>query len=57
MNKSQIIGIGIIIIGGITGYFFEENNIISTLSGVLCAVGLTLILKWFPLKKRKQLNN
>ena len=53
MNKYQIIGIGIIIAGGIIGYFFEENNIISTLSGVLCAVGLTLILKWFPIKKKK----
>ena len=53
MNKLQIIGIGIIITGGIMGYFFEENNIISFLSGVLCAVGLTLIFKWFPLKKHK----
>jgi hypothetical protein len=51
MNKLQIIGIGIIIIGGITAYFFEENNIISTIAGVLCAIGLLFILKWFPLKR------
>ncbi|WP_170062855.1 hypothetical protein [Polaribacter butkevichii] len=52
MNKLQIIGIVIIIIGIISGYIFVENNIISTVSGVLSAIGLTLILKWFPLKKR-----
>ena len=51
MNKLQIIGIGITIAGGITGYFFQENNIISTTSGVICAVGLTLAIKLFPLKK------
>jgi uncharacterized membrane protein len=51
MNKLQIIGIIIIITGIFTGYFFEENNIISTISGVLSAIGLSLILKWFPLKK------
>jgi hypothetical protein len=51
MNKLQIIGIGIIITGGITGYFFQENNIISTTSGFLCAIGLALVIKLFPFKK------
>ena len=52
MNKIQIIGLGIIILGGIASYFYEENNIISILSGVLCAVGLTFVLKWFPFQNR-----
>lgn len=56
VNKLQIIGIIIIIIGIVTGYFFEESNIISTISGVLSAIGLMLILNWFPLKKQKSVN-
>ncbi|WP_343329260.1 hypothetical protein [Polaribacter staleyi] len=56
MTKSQVIGITIIILGIVTGYFFEESNLISTISGVISAIGLMLILKWFPLKKQKSVN-
>jgi len=56
MNKLQIIGIGIIFAGGITGYFFQENSIISTTSGFLCAIGLALVIKLFPFKKLNNFN-
>ncbi|WP_299126284.1 hypothetical protein [uncultured Winogradskyella sp.] len=56
MNKSQTIGIGIIIVG-IIAYLLFENSIIQTTSGALCAIGLGLILKWIPFKKKIQLNN
>jgi hypothetical protein len=46
MNKSQIIGIGII------AYSLVDNNIIRTLSGVLCAIGLGFIFKWISFKKQ-----
>jgi multisubunit Na+/H+ antiporter MnhG subunit len=51
MTKSQIIGIGIIIIG-IIAYLSVDHNIISTLSGVLCAIGLGFIFKWISFKKQ-----
>lgn len=50
MNKLQIIGIGIIIVG-IIAYLLVDHNIISTLSGALCAIGLGYIFKWIPFKK------
>ena len=52
MNKTQIIGIGIMLIG-IAAYLLTENNIIHTISGSLCAIGLGYIFKWIPFKKRK----
>tara|TARA_R110002073_G_scaffold128999_5_gene275225 strand:+ start:20454 stop:20612 length:159 start_codon:yes stop_codon:yes gene_type:complete len=51
MNKAQIIGIGIGAIG-IAAYFLTENNIIHTISGVVCAIGLAYVLKLLPIKKR-----
>lgn len=51
INKTQIIGIAIVTIG-IASYFLVENNIIQTTSGILCAIGLGLILKWIPFKKK-----
>jgi len=51
MNKSQKIGIGILIVG-IIAYLLVVNSIIQTTSGVLCAIGLGLICKWIPLKKQ-----
>jgi len=47
MNKSQKIGIGILIVG-IIAYLLVDNSIIQTTSGVLCAIGLGLICKWIP---------
>ncbi|MBA6154887.1 hypothetical protein [Gelidibacter maritimus] len=51
MNKSQIIGIAIIIVG-IIAYFLVDNSIIQTTSGVLCAIGFGYIFKWIPFKKQ-----
>ncbi len=51
INKTQIIGIAIVTIG-IASYFLVENNITQTTSGILCAIGLGLILKWIPFKKK-----
>lgn len=51
MNKSQTIGIGIIIVG-IIAYLLDGNSIIQTASGVLCAIGLGFIFKWIPFKKQ-----
>jgi hypothetical protein len=52
MNKAQIIGIGIGIVG-IMAYFFTENGVIHTISGVLCAISLGFIFKWLPFKSNK----
>jgi hypothetical protein len=52
MNKTQIIGIGIGIIG-IMAYFFTENGVIHTVSGVLCAISLVFIFKLIPFKSKK----
>lgn len=52
MNKIQIIGIGIIGIG-IAAYFLTQDNIIHTISGTLCAIGLGFVFKWIPFKKQK----
>ncbi len=51
MNKNQLIGIGIMLIGIIIS-FFTDNNILTMLSGFLCAIGLGFILKFIPLKKQ-----
>ncbi|MEO8934365.1 MAG: hypothetical protein ABI295_08655 [Xanthomarina sp.] len=51
MNKTQIIGIGITIIGIVVPFLFE-NPIIQTASGVLSAIGLGFVLKLLPLKKQ-----
>ena len=51
MNKSQIIGIGIGIVG-VIAYLLFDNSIIQTTSGVLCAIGLGFVLKWIPFKKQ-----
>jgi hypothetical protein len=52
MNKSQIIGIGIIIVG-IIAYLLVDNSIMQTTSGVLCSIGLGFIFKWISFKKQK----
>jgi hypothetical protein len=51
MNKSQIIGIGIGIVG-IMAYFLTENGVIHTISGALCAVSLDFIFKYIPFKRK-----
>jgi len=51
LNRTQIIGIGIVIIG-ITTYFLVENSIIHTISSASCAIGFGFIFKWIPFKKR-----
>lgn len=56
MNRTQIIGIGLVIIG-ITVSLLTENNILDTLMGVLSAFGFALVLKWIPFKKRNSANN
>ncbi|HUH27545.1 hypothetical protein [Gelidibacter sp.] len=50
MNRNQIIGIGIFSMGMAT-YFISENQIIGTVSGVLCTIGLAYILKIMPFTK------
>jgi len=51
MNKTQVVGIGIGIIGFAT-YLLTENNVIHTISGVLCAISLGFVFKWIPFKKQ-----
>ena len=51
MNKSRIIGIAIIFFGTIS-YLLLDNNVMQTISGVLCAVGLGYIFKWIPFKNQ-----
>lgn len=51
MTKTQWIGIGIIAIGSIVYYLFE-HDILLTISGVLCAFGLALILKLITFKNQ-----
>ena len=56
MNKTQVVGIGIGIIGFAT-YLLTENNVIHTISGVLCAISLGFVFKWIPFKKQRNSNN
>ena len=56
MIKSQIIGIAILVLG-IISYILLDNNLMQTISGVLCAVGLGYIFKWIPFKKQNSTDN
>ena len=51
MNRNQIIGIGVFSIGVAT-YFIGENQIVGTVSGIVCAIGLAYVLKIIPFTKR-----
>jgi hypothetical protein len=51
MKKSQIKGIAIVIFS-VLAYLLLDNNLMQTISGVLCAIGLGYILKWIPFKKQ-----
>ena len=51
MDQSQIKGVAIIAFS-LIGYSLLDNTIMHTISGVLCAVGLGLILKWIPFSKK-----
>ena len=51
MRKSQIKGIAIVIFSALA-YLLLDNNLMQTISGVLCAVGLGYILKLIPFKKQ-----
>ncbi|MBA6154486.1 hypothetical protein [Gelidibacter maritimus] len=51
MNRNQIIGIAIFSVG-MAIYFISENQIIGTISGIICAIGLAYMLKIMPFSKR-----
>lgn len=51
LNRAQIIGITIVLIG-FAIYYFTVNTIVNTISGVLCAIGLGLVFKWIPFGKQ-----
>lgn len=51
MNKNQIIGIAIFLVG-IATYFLIENQIIGTVSGVVTAIGLAYMLRIMPFNKQ-----
>lgn len=51
MNKNQLRGIGILFIGIATS-FLTNHSILTMLSGLLCAIGLGLILKFIPFNKK-----
>ena len=51
MNKSQIKGIAIIIFG-IIAYLLLDDDLMQTVAGFLCAVGLGFVFKWIPFKKQ-----
>ena len=53
LNQNQIIGIGIIVIVITASLLIEsESLLIGVPSGVAAAVGVALIFKWIPFKKR-----
>lgn len=52
LNSLQILGIGLVILG-FSVPFFTENDFLGTLSGITAAIGVALILKWFPYTKKK----
>lgn len=51
MTKEQRIGIGISAIGSVV-YYCVENDVLQTISGILCAIGLSLVLKLIAFKKQ-----
>ena len=52
LNKLQIIGFGVLLIG-ITTPLLVEISVIKTIAGVTSAIGIGLILKWIPFRKQK----
>ena len=52
LNKLQIIGLGVLLIG-ITTPFLVEISVIKTIAGVISAIGIGLTLKWIPFKKKE----
>ncbi|MFV8226472.1 hypothetical protein [Christiangramia aquimixticola] len=52
LNKYQILGI-LIAIGSLILNQFSDSNLFGFLFGALMALGLALILKWFPISKEK----
>lgn len=51
MNTLQLKGISIIVLS-IIGYFLLDNNLMQTVAGILCALGVAYVLKWLPLKRK-----
>jgi len=51
LNKVQLIGIGLVVLG-ISIPFLVENSLIEIILGVLTAVGVGFIFKWIPFKKQ-----
>lgn len=51
MNKSRVIGIGLIIIGIVIQFLFDET-LIQITAGAICAIGLGYLFNWIPLKKK-----
>ncbi|MDR5589084.1 hypothetical protein [Christiangramia sp. SM2212] len=51
LDKFQILGIFMMLIVGIFEYG-NESNTIGFFLGMMMAVGLSLVLKWFPYKKK-----
>ena len=53
LKQNQILGVGIILIGITVSLLNEsESLLIGVPSGVAAAVGVALIFKWIPFKKR-----
>lgn len=59
MNKSQILGLLIAIIGLSIGLLWEKsfkyNGFFDFLMGLVSAIGICLVLKFFPIKRKKKL--
>lgn len=55
LNNFQYLGIGLVFLGFSTP-FLIENNFFESLSGITAAIGVSLILKWFPISKKNKIN-
>ncbi|MDP5106218.1 MAG: hypothetical protein NWQ31_08610 [Polaribacter sp.] len=57
MNKNQIIGLLLAIIGVTLGLLWEKPeyaDVLDFLFGVLTAIGLSMVLKFLPIKRKKK---
>jgi hypothetical protein len=61
MNKNQIIGLLMAVLGIIVGLLWEKPveyaEIIEFLFGVFSAIGISMILKFLPIKSKNKINS
>jgi hypothetical protein len=61
MNKNQIIGLLMVIIGVALGLLWEKpvqySGILDFIFGVCSAIGISLVFKFLPLKGKNKINS